>query len=103
MGDDFCQRVDCPEGTNCIPEARQCVEGGRCQEDAECGSGRLCDSERQVCYYNDARCYHNGDCPANLVCNLELHLCEGCENRAMCRRRQMCIPLGENRRVCRQA
>ena len=77
LGDDFCERVTCPEGTRCIPDARACVETGRCQQDSDCGGGRRCDQERQVCYYDDGRCYHNGDCPANLVCNLDTHLCEG--------------------------
>ena len=102
VGDDFCQQVTCPEGTNCIPEARRCVQGGRCEKDETCGAGRLCDGERQICYYSDASCYTNADCPNNLVCDLDLHLCVGCLDNSMCRLRQICVPLGDGRRVCRQ-
>ncbi len=103
MGDDFCERVTCPDGTNCIPEARRCVEGGRCDSDADCGGCRLCDQARQMCYNADGACFHNGDCPSGLVCALDLHLCQGCDTHDMCRRRQMCVPTGDGRKVCRQA
>ena len=105
LGDNFCQVVDCPEGTLCVNAARECVEGGRCESDSDCGDGRLCDQQRNECYKNDATCAHNGDCPQGLVCDLNLRLCKGCRDNSQCRRRQHCVPApgaGEER-VCIQS
>jgi hypothetical protein len=93
MGDDFCNRVNCPEGTRCINEARRCSPSGQCDEDEDCPPcGMLCDQARRVCYKNNGGCDHNGDCPPNLVCNTELNLCEGCADNTQCRQRQLCLP-----------
>ena len=105
LGDNFCQAVDCPEGTLCVNAARQCVEGGRCESDRECGDSRLCDQQRNECYNNDATCAHNGDCPQGLVCDLNQLLCKGCRDNSQCRRRQHCVPArdGSDDRVCIQS
>lgn len=105
LGDNFCQVVECPESTLCVNAARQCVEGGRCESDSDCGDSRLCDQQRNECYNNNATCVHNGDCPQNLVCDLNLRLCKGCSDNSQCRRRQHCVPArdGSEDRVCIQS
>ncbi len=101
MGEDFCQRVVCPQGTNCDNQARRCLETGTCETDADC-PGRRCDVARAVCYNADGSCLSSGECPQSLECDPGLRLCVNCSQDADCRPLQACFPLADGRRYCHQ-
>lgn len=101
MGEDFCQRVECPEGTSCDNQARRCLERGTCAGDADC-PGRRCDVARAVCYNADGSCLSSGECPQSLECDPLLRLCVNCTDAEDCRPLQACFPMADGRRYCHQ-
>ncbi|TNE51377.1 MAG: hypothetical protein EP343_04595 [Deltaproteobacteria bacterium] len=108
-----CQASGTSPRSGCDPATENCStttqpsEGGRrqrtsCQSDADCGEGRACDMERNVCRRT---CTNDGDCKSG-TCDTETAFCKrsqtnapACQSDADCGEGQKC---STRRNVCVQ-
>lgn len=77
---DTCQvgcRLDpdnCPEGSSCDPNSRQCLDGLGCDEDAQCGVGEICfdDGFSSACVPG---CREDAQCGDGQLCDVDGEFC----------------------------